>query len=202
MTSYLGSWHSNISFLELFGRNTKGEDSAKGCTPQLHHTQASHTHIPPPPPTHRQTRTPWPIKKGFPDQEALLYGTWAGTPKGAAHTHWVGEQPGLQFVGLWGQFYLILSSHLKPQAACQEPGLMRPSSSSSFSQVSPRQAKAAPGVSSKELMQTSWPRVSHPELQRKGEGLQVPGASERTWEVWQGPSPGGRWAVPHFAVPD
>lgn len=91
MTSYLGSWHSNISFLELFGRNTKREDSAKGCTPQLHHTHASHTHIPPPPPTHRQTRTPWPIKKSFPDQEALLYGTWAGTPKGAAHTHWVGE---------------------------------------------------------------------------------------------------------------
>ena len=67
-----------------------------------------------------------------------------GHPKGLPTPTGEGRQPGLQLMGLWGQFYLILSPHLKPQAACQEPGLMRPSSPSSFSQVSPRQAKAAP----------------------------------------------------------
>lgn len=56
-------------------------------TPYTH--PPTSTHIYHPHPLHTDTHRP--IKKSSPDQEVLLYGTWAGTPKGAAHTHWVGE---------------------------------------------------------------------------------------------------------------
>lgn len=58
---------------------------------------------------------------------------------------------------------------------------MRPRIPSSYSQPGVTQTGRGCSLSlSQELMQTSWPRVSHPQPQRKGEGLQVQGASERT----------------------